>query len=61
MPERATVVYNRNDTFYIGTLNGLYRSIKGQPLVFLGKETPFLQKRISSITGSADGMLWIAS
>jgi ligand-binding sensor domain-containing protein len=60
-PERTTVAYNQKDTFYIGTLNGLYRSVKGQPLVFLGKETPFLRKRISSITESEDGMLWIAS
>lgn len=59
--ERATVAYNKNDTFYIGTLNGLYRSVKGQPVVFLGKETPFLQKRISAITASKDGMLWIAT
>jgi ligand-binding sensor domain-containing protein len=59
--ERATVVFNQNDTFYIGTLNGLYMSVKGQPLVYLGKETPFLRKRISSITESEDGTLWIAS
>jgi ligand-binding sensor domain-containing protein len=59
--ERATVAYNKNDTFYIGTLNGLYRRVKGQALVFLGKETPFLQKRISAITESSDGTLWIAS
>jgi hypothetical protein len=59
--ERATVAYNQKDTFYIGTLNGLYRWIKGQPLVFLGKETPFLQKRISAIAESTDGTLWIAS
>ncbi|OQP66651.1 sensor histidine kinase [Niastella populi] len=59
--ERATVAYNKKDTFYIGTLNGLYRWMKGQPLVFLGKETPFLQKRISAIAESADGTLWIAS
>ena len=59
--ERATVVYNKKDTFYIGTLDGLYRSVKGQPLAFLGNETPFLRKRIASITESEDGMLWIAS
>jgi ligand-binding sensor domain-containing protein len=59
--ERTTVVYNKKDTFYIGTLNGLYMKIKDRPLVFLGKEIPFLCKRIASITGSDDGTLWIAS
>jgi ligand-binding sensor domain-containing protein len=59
--ERTTVAYNKKDTFYIGTLNGLYRSVKNQPLVFLGYETPFLRKRIASITESEDGILWIAS
>lgn len=59
--ERATVVFDQNDTLYIGTLNGLYRQVKDRPLEFLGKETPFLQKRIASITASADGTLWIAS
>lgn len=59
--ERATVVYNQNDTFYIGTLNGLYCSIKGQPPFFVGEQTPFLKKRIAAITASADGTLWIAS
>jgi hypothetical protein len=59
--ERATVAYNKNDTFYIGTLNGLYQWVKDRPLVFLGKEIPFLQKRIAAITESKDGMLWIAS
>jgi ligand-binding sensor domain-containing protein len=59
--ERATVAFNKNDTFYIGTLNGLYRVVRGRPVVFLGKETPFLQKRIASITASEDGTLWIAS
>ncbi|HEY1200015.1 MAG TPA: triple tyrosine motif-containing protein, partial [Niastella sp.] len=59
--ERVTVAYNKNDTFYIGTLNGLYRWVKDRPLVFLGKEIPFLQKRIAAITESKDGILWIAS
>jgi ligand-binding sensor domain-containing protein len=60
-PERTTVAYIKKDTFYIGTLNGLYRIIKGHPPVFLGEKIPFLQKRIASITESEDGTLWIAS
>jgi ligand-binding sensor domain-containing protein len=59
--ERATAVYYHADTIYIGTLGGLYRSVHRRPLVFLGAQVPFLRKRISSITGSADGTLWIAS
>jgi Histidine kinase/Two component regulator propeller len=59
--ERSTVVYYREDTAYIGTLNGLYRSANGRPLDFLGGKIPFLRKRISCIAGSADGTLWIAS
>jgi len=60
-PERSTVVFYKEDTIYVGTLNGLYRSIKRAPLVSLGEGTPFLRKRISSIAESADGTLWIAS
>lgn len=59
--ERSTVVFYKDDTTYIGTLNGLYRSVKGRPLVFLGEKTPFLRRRIASITESANGTLWIAS
>ena len=59
--ERATVVFYVKDTIYVGTLNGLYRSVKGQPPVFLGDKTPFLGRRISSIAESPDGTLWISS
>ena len=59
--ERSTVVFCAKDTFYVGTLNGLYRLIKGQTPVFLGDQTPFLRRRISSIAESADGTLWISS
>jgi ligand-binding sensor domain-containing protein len=59
--ERSTVVFYTKDTVYVGTLNGLYRSVKGQPPVFLGEQTPFLRRRISSIAQSADGTLWISS
>ncbi len=59
--ERSTVVFYHEDTMYIGTLNGLYRSVRDQPFVFLGEKTPFLRRRISSIAESADGTVWIAS
>lgn len=59
--ERTTIAFYKDDTIYIGSLNGLYRSVKGQPFVFLGEKTPFLRKRICSIDESSDGTLWIAS
>jgi len=59
--ERATAAFNQKDTFYIGTQSGLYRVIKGQPPVFLGKEIPFLRRRVSAIAESEDGTLWIGS
>ncbi|HEY4064275.1 MAG TPA: histidine kinase [Puia sp.] len=59
--QRTTSVYWRNDTSYIGTLNGLYFVTANKPIFFPGKKVPFLRKRISAITGSPDGILWIAS
>ena len=59
--ERCTAIYFRADTAYIGTLNGLYLVKKDGSTVYAGKTTPFLQNRISSITASEDGTLWIGS
>lgn len=59
--ERSTAVFYKEDTIYIGTLNGLYRSVKGRSLELLGEGTPFLRKRISSIAESADGTVWVGS
>jgi len=59
--DRATSIYLRNDTTYIGTLNGLYIIKKDKSVVWLGDKIPFLRKRISAITESGDGSLWIAS
>ena len=59
--ERATAVYYRNDSTYVGTLNGLYLISKDRSVINMGSSVPFLRKRISAITGSPDGTLWIAS
>ncbi|HTI93699.1 MAG TPA: two-component regulator propeller domain-containing protein, partial [Puia sp.] len=59
--DRATTVYYRKDTSFIGTLNGLYASAGKNPPVYLGEKIPFLQKRISAIAESSDGTLWVAS
>ena len=60
--ERSTTVYYRNDTTYIGTLNGLYLVKRDRSVVYLGDgKIPFFKKRIAAITASADGTLWIAA
>ena len=59
--ERSTTVFLRRDTLFIGTLNGLYILPPDRSPVFLGKNIPFLQKRIAGLAESADGTLWIAS
>ena len=59
--QRSTAVYWRNDTSYIGTLNGLYLVAANKSVLFAGEKIPFLRKRISAITGSTDGVVWVAS
>jgi len=59
--DRATAVCHRSDTSYIGTLSGLYAVPDGGKPVFLGSSEPFLKKRISGLTVSDDGTLWVAS
>ena len=59
--ERATAVYYRQDSVYIGTLNGLYRINPDKSNVFLGEKILFLRKRIASLAASADHILWAAS
>jgi len=60
--ERATTLYYRNDTTYVGTLNGLYRITESpkRHTEFLGRDIPFLRKRIAAIVESSSGILWIA-
>jgi ligand-binding sensor domain-containing protein len=59
--ERCTAIYFRDDSTYIGTLNGLYLQKKDRSFVYLGNTVPFLKNRISSIAASGDGTLWIGS
>jgi hypothetical protein len=58
---RATTIYLKNDTAYVGTLNGLYIVTKEKKIIYLGEKIPFLRKRISGMVESRDGSLWIAS
>jgi hypothetical protein len=59
--ERTTSVFCRNDTSYIGTLNGLYQVNKDGSSLYWGVKDPFFKKRISAITQSEDGILWVAT
>ncbi len=63
-PERTTTLFYRNDTTWLGTLNGLYRFTgdlhKSPKTEFMGKDIPFLRKRIAAIVESREGIVWIA-
>lgn len=60
--ERATTAYYRNDTAYIGTLDGLFLVVKGTTSGDAGKEYPQFRGRIMDIRESpADGTLWVAT
>jgi two-component sensor histidine kinase len=58
---RVTTVYHRGDTNYIGTLHGLWQKAGKIPAQFLGSAIPFLGNRISALTESDGGMLWVAT
>jgi ligand-binding sensor domain-containing protein len=58
---RATAVFLRDDSLFIGTLNGLYLVKRDRSVIFLGEKVPFFRKRIAAIAGSHDGILWVAS
>jgi ligand-binding sensor domain-containing protein len=57
---RATTIYLKNDTAYVGTLNGLYIVTKEKKIIHLGEKS-LLRKRISGMVESKDGSLWIAT
>jgi ligand-binding sensor domain-containing protein len=60
--ERATTAHYSNDTFYIGTLDGLYKlSRQTRKKIFLGDDDPLLKSRIAAIRETQDGILWIAT
>lgn len=58
--ERAIYAYYRNDTFFIGTLSGLYLKTR-QGVTFCGATIPALKNRVSMIRESSDGTLWIGT
>jgi hypothetical protein len=58
---RISTVYCKNDTNYIGTLNGLWMLEGMKPPQYLGRTVAFLRNRIAAVTESDDGVLWVAS
>jgi ligand-binding sensor domain-containing protein len=59
--ERSTTVYYHDNCTYFGTMNGLYKITPDKSIHFLGRNIPFLRKRISSVAASGNGILWVAS
>jgi ligand-binding sensor domain-containing protein len=59
--ERATTAYAVNDTFYIGTLNGLYRLLPNGDKQFLGEKFAPFKSRIAAITRDTNNVMWVAT
>lgn len=58
---RATCACEKNDTFYIGMLDGLYAVDKKANIIFLGNKFNLFRSRIMAIAEHPDGSLWIAT
>lgn len=54
-------VSDTNGSYYIGTLEGLYRLKKGMPKEFLGRDCKPLANRIAAMGWASNGTLWIAT
>ncbi len=59
--ERATTAHYYKDTFYIGTLDGLYKITANKEKFFAGDDDPLLKSRIAAIRETKEGILWIAT
>lgn len=57
--ERSTTILVKDDTVYIGTLDGLYLMKQGGPASIAGPQQ--LRNRIMDIKQGSDGKLWIAT
>jgi ligand-binding sensor domain-containing protein/two-component sensor histidine kinase len=58
---RSTCSYALQDTFYVGTLEGLYQIIPSGATTFMGARFSLFKSRISDIKASKDGILWVAT
>ncbi|HEY4336281.1 MAG TPA: histidine kinase, partial [Puia sp.] len=59
--DRATALCLLRDTVFAGKLDGLYGIANDRSVHFYGDKVPFLRRRISAITSSPDGTMWIGS
>jgi len=59
--ERATSLFSRNDTIYIGTLKGLYQMNPGKKVQYLGDQNKAFQGRISAICEDVNHIVWVAT
>jgi ligand-binding sensor domain-containing protein len=60
-PNRTTSVCFYDNTYYIGTVNGLYLVSKDKQVRYMGDVVPSLRQRISYFCKSSDGRLFIAT
>jgi len=58
---RATSVFYRNDTFFIGSLDGFYLVKRDKSFQYMGQHIPAFRNRIATIKEGIDGTLWIAT
>ncbi|WP_162903323.1 ligand-binding sensor domain-containing protein [Taibaiella koreensis] len=59
--ERATCAYKQGETYYIGTLKGLYTTSDGSKALYKGTRFPEFKNNISTFAESNDGTLWVGS
>ncbi len=58
---RSTCAIESSGSYYVGTLNGLYKVDKGKSKVYLGGLDKALSSKISFIAKSPDSIIWIAT
>ncbi len=59
--ERTAAAIFASNTYYIGTINGLYILNLNKTSTYLGDNIPIFQRRISSIKNASDGTIWVAT
>ncbi len=59
--ERCTKVFYYDQSYYIGTLNGLYEVKEDKSYTYLGGIHAALGRRITDIKSSADSTLWVST
>jgi ligand-binding sensor domain-containing protein len=58
---RSTCALESSGSYYVGTLNGLYKIDKAKSKIYLGALDKELSSRISFIAKSPDGIIWVAT